>query len=581
MAEGSGRRFLAPGVLLLALGLPACDGASTPDAPKPVPGAPRDVLVIAVASDAHDLLQPVSESAADAPVIEAMQLAPMDAEFECRLAFEPELASSWEFAPDGLTLEMRLRTDIQWPDGTPVGAEDVRAAYALIADPAVASPRRDVLGHFVDGAAPEVVDAHTLRFRYTHAYDRATMLSHANLAPVPRHLLGPPAVDPRLIREHPANTVEPVASGPFRLDHWTRGEELVLVPNPGFSGPREFQAKLRQVVFRVIPDYAARVTELLAGRVDLVDQLQVEDADRLKRERPEYVLARRGWRSLDYLAWNELDPADVRARAAGGGRVDPAEVARHPIFGDPELRKALTAAVDVNQLIRELLTSEVTGEVYGRPAVGTVSPALCGVHADTLVTVPFDPDAAGRRLGELGWVDSNGDGWRDRGGVELRFTVLTNDGNPRRTRAAERIKEGFARIGVDMRVEVLQPATFFDRLRSRDFEAALTGGSASLFADSSAYWAPDGAFNFTGYANPRVTELLAQALAEPDHDRARPLWLEMQRLVYADQPYTFLYWLDEIVAVHGRFQNTRVDLLAPYRQLHRWSVRLDKVKYKD
>ncbi len=122
--------------------------------------------------------------------------------------------------------------------------------------------------------------------------------------------------------------------------------------------------------------------------------------------------------------------------------------------------------------------------------------------------------------------------------------------------------------------------TFFERLRKRDYEAALSGWSAGLFVDPSAIWGPDSEFNFTSYRNPEVADLIAKGLSTPDPEAAKPIWMDLQQKVYDDQPYAFLYWMDEIVAVHSRFENTTVDILSPYRNLDDWSVPADKVKYK-
>ena len=102
----------------------------------------------------------------------------------------------------------------------------------------------------------------------------------------------------------------------------------------------------------------------------------------------------------------------------------------------------------------------------------------------------------------------------------------------------------------------------------------LAGWSAGLFVDMTDLWhtGDQYEFNFTAYSNPEVDALIDAAIKEPDPVKNNALWKEAQALIYADQPYTFLYWMDEIVAVHGRFENTTVDILSPYRDVRAWSV---------
>lgn len=58
------------------------------------------------------------------------------------------------------------------------------------------------------------------------------------------------------------------------------------------------------------------------------------------------------------------------------------------------------------------------------------------------------------------------------------------------------------------------------------------------------------------------------------------MWRRLQALIYQDQPYAFLYWMDEIVAVHKRFQDVDIDILSPINNLHKWWVPADEVKYR-
>jgi peptide/nickel transport system substrate-binding protein len=127
-------------------------------------------------------------------------------------------------------------------------------------------------------------------------------------------------------------------------------------------------------------------------------------------------------------------------------------------------------------------------------------------------------------------------------------------------------------------VETLESGALTERLRSRQFDAALSGWSAALYVDPSSSWAPDSDFNYVSYRNPRAQELLRRGLAETDPLRAQGVWREFQSVVYADQPWTFLYWTDELVAVSDRFESTTIDLLSGYRRVEDWTVPPGRVK---
>lgn len=560
----------------------AClDGCGDDDAGRaPAGDAPRDTLVIALPQEPRNLLYPVSQATVEGVVIPNFAAELTDADFDCRVVHRPYLAESWDVGDDGKSVRVTLREGMTWQDGQPIGADDVAFTMDLLADPAVASPRGSNLAHMDPEARPRVIDDRHLEFRFTQALDPVTMVGHTSAPLAPKHLLG--AADRATLREHPQNTGIPLASGPWKVTAREEGR-LVLEPNEAWKGPAELRPKLARVVFKVLPDYATRLVELQNGSVDLVDGLLVADVERLATSNPEIRVYRRGWRQMDWIAWNQVDPADWKRLADAappGQRPDPHAVAPHPIFGDRELRRALAMAIDVDELVRDLLSSSVTGEVYGRPAVGTITPALCGAHNDAIKRFPHDPAAARARLAELGWTDTNADGVLDKDGVPLRFTMLSNAGNPRRAAAATMIQQQLAEVGVDARLEQLETNAFFDRLRRRDFEAALAGWTAALTVDPTVNYGPDSEFNFVTYLNPKVDELLARGIAEPDEARANAIWRELQQVVYDDQPYAFLYWQDDLVGVHNRFQDVEIDILAPYRKLWRWSVPPEKVKYK-
>ena len=87
-------------------------------------------------------------------------------------------------------------------------------------------------------------------------------------------------------------------------------------------------------------------------------------------------------------------------------------------------------------------------------------------------------------------------------------------------------------------------------------------------------------FNFVSYRSEEADALMEKGLNTPDPREAAPIWKELQAEIYEDQPYTFLWWQDEIVAVHERFEDTTIDVLSPIRNLHDWDVPPEKVKYR-
>jgi peptide/nickel transport system substrate-binding protein len=242
-------------------------------------------------------------------------------------------------------------------------------------------------------------------------------------------------------------------------------------------------------------------------------------------------------------------------------------------------------AIDREELIEALLTSRVTGECYGRDAIGTITPALCDWYNHDVVPLPFDVAASKALFAEAGWRDTDGDGWLDRDGRRFEFKLATNAGNKRREQATVIIQAQLQKVGVKADIDYVETTTFFEQARQRDYEAMLAGWSAALLVDPTNVWHSDAPerryeFNFVSYSNPEVDRLIDEALEALDPAEAQAKIREMQALIHADQPYTFLYWRDDLVGVHARFRDVKIDILSLLNDLHLWWVPERLQKYR-
>jgi peptide/nickel transport system substrate-binding protein len=547
---------LARGVPFVLL-LVACSGGES----KPPGGGgdqPRDTLVIAAGIDIGSLNPIVSSSVSDGYILGAIDMPLVDMNFDCSLKKVPAMASDWAWSEDGKVLSMTISDQYRWQDDTPLTTDDIKFTYDLLADPEVATPRANFVARMEPDGRPKVIDSTHIEWHFTEAYDRDTQMSHADMDLVPKHILE--KADRKTLKGDDYSR-NPLASGPFKLAKYEPNQRMVLEPNEHFTGPEEWKPHLARVIFKVIPEYATRLLELQSGEVDFMEGVQVADADSLRKTHPNLTLVRQGFRFEDYVSWN----------------------LKNPLFADKKVRQALAMSIDINDMIVKLLTSE-TGEAYARPAIGTVTPELCGVYNDDVVPFPFDPEKAKAMFAEAGWKDTNGDGVIDKDGKPFEFHLITNGENKRRNDAAIRMQSMFKTVGVTMDIEKLDFNAMIERMHNRDFEAALAGWSAGLFVDPTDVWHSDrpdhkSEFNYTSYSNPEVDALIEQGLRTPKPEESAPIWKEMQAKIYDDQPYLFLWWQDAIDAIDNRFINYRIDILSPLNHLWEWDVPPDKVKY--
>lgn len=533
-----------PRILLLAAIALLCAAAAGcgRDAPAPSPPeadpAPGGTAVVAIADD-PDVLNPLIYRSAYAGQI-AVLLLDSQVEMGEDLLYHPLLADSVAVADDRLTVEVTLKP-WNWSDGTPLTARDIVSTWRLFVDPAVASPRAG--GRIANIAGIEVLGPRRLRYAFVEPRaDVVATLGHFILPSAATDTL-----DPGAVRSWPLNE-SPPSCGRFVLSRWLRDRELVLARNEAYPGRPPL---LDRVVFRVLPDQTARLLALETGEVDFVEDIPPRAAKRLE-DSGEIVVHRVPGRLVCDITWNQ----------------------EREVFRDRRVRRALSLAIDRSLFVDGLLDGGA------RPAAGPIPPASWAFH-DGLAADPHDPQRARELLDAAGWIDTDGDGVRDRDGAMLRFTLLTRRGAPVREAGAVIVRENLAEVGVEVETRVLELASAIDMVRAGRFDAYLGLFSARLSPDPWARFGSDAGdrFNYGHYASAAADSLMRAAAACVDRGRARGLWRDFQELIAADSPCAFLYYPDSICASSARLRGVRPHPLTPYNRIEEWWIHPQQRKY--
>jgi peptide/nickel transport system substrate-binding protein len=447
------------------------------------------------------------------------------------------LARSYEFfGPDSASLRYHLRTDAFWSDGRPITAHDAAWTLEARGNPAVASPRMDYNREFREIV---VEDDSTLVIHFNRRYPEMIFQTAGGV--LPRHVYE--GVDLSQIRAHPSVTnpaEHQVSSGAFRIAQWLRGQRIVLERNPDIDP----QPHLDRIIIRVIPDETVRVIELQTGNVDMV-LVPYHFIQEVRRAGNVRIEAQEN-RSYEYILFNPLG---------------------NEFFADPDVRRALGLAIDVDALISGLEMGE-----FARPAGGPYPSIFRNLYdAEAQAPLPHDIEEARRILAGKGFVPGTG-GILARDGVPFRFTVLTNVENQRRVDVAQIIEQQLRRVGVDMRIQALEFNTVLERTTSRQFEASIGGWGVGLSQDYlyQLFGDPDLPFNLVGYDNPEVQRLMSEALDQPTEEAAAPYWREIASLIVEDQPYTWLYYYDRPWGINNRLRGTIVDPLGEVQHVWKW-----------
>lgn len=440
--------------------------------------------------------------------------------YDKNLEFEADLAKSWDVSADGLTLTFHLQRGAQWADGTPFTARDVLATFNAIVDPNTRTPYSQKY-QLVKTA--EIVDDHTFRVTYDAPFAPA-LSSWAQLAILPAHKLEE-AEDINTA----ALTQTPLGTGPYKLLNWKRGQEVQLIENPTTFEGRPYITLLRN---RLITDLDAQFLALRKGEIDTMGlkPIQYERLTNKPEFTDRYAKYRYMGRLYVYMGFN----------------------LKHDLFKDKAVRQALSYATPRETIINGILMG------HGIASFGPFVPETWAENPK-LKPYPHDLEKAKELLKKAGWADTNNDGVLDKDGKPFRFTVVTNQGNDQRIKTAEIMQQSFKHIGIEMKIRVQEWATFIENtIHKRDFDAVMLGWSLPVEPDPYDVWhsSKTGAreFNFVGYNNPKVDDLITKARQTFDMvERQKYLW-EFQEILHDEQPYLFLFSPYSLVAIHKRIK---------------------------
>ncbi len=463
------------------------------------------------------------------------------ARYDENLTPVPYLAERWETGEtrDGLELTFYLHDDVRWHDGTPTTAYDVKFTFDRIKDPSVASPRQSLLTLY-DSAS--VVDSFTVRFylqRHPGYIDPWTVIT-----PMPEHILGD--VPPAQLAAHPFGSEAPVGNGPFRFIEHRPGDRWIFGANPDFAESLGGRPYIERLVYRVIEEESARLTEFLTGEVDIYFSVAPDQVEAVESQAGRRVIAY-PTRAYTFVNWNE----------------------RLPFFHDARVRRALTLAIDRQRIV------DVVRAGYGQLANGPVPPFHWAYYKE-LATLPYDPEAAGALLDSAGWVDRDGDGVRERDVIKASFELRTHP-NPTREDIITLVQSDLAKVGVEARLRVQEAQSLRVDITSseRPFDAFVLGWNADFRLDDRILFACsqiDGPFQWAGYCNPRVDEILDQVTRTENRSNALPLWREYQQIIQWEQPYAFLYYDVRPNGVRQRVHDVEMDIRGNFINVQEWWV---------
>lgn len=510
---------------------------SLPDS-KPAYG---DMIIIGSIGDASVLLPVLASDSASGDINGLIYNGLVKYDKDIKLI--GELAEKWEISEDNLTIRFFLKKDVKWHDGMPFNARDVEYTYRVYIDPKTPTAYST---DFLKVKELRVIDDYTVEVVYEKPY--APALGSWGQGMLPRHLLE--GVD---ITESPLKR-NPIGTGPYRFAEWKTGEKIVLDSFHGYFDGRPY---IDRVLTRIIPDLATMFLELKALSLDQMGLTPMQyvrqtDTKWFKDNFNKYKYLGFGY---SYLGYNLQDWK----------------------FKDKRVRQALTMSINRESIVEGVLLG--LGTVTDTP----YKPDSFWYNHD-VKKFPYDPDKAKEIFNECGWKDTNGDGILEKDGKPFEFTIITNHGNDIRKNAATIIQRDLKRVGVEVKIRVIEWAAFLKNfINKRNFEACLLGWGIGVDPSQIDIWnsqkTGETELNFIHYQNPEVDRLLDLGASTYDREERKKYYNKFQEIIAEDQPYTFLFVQYSLPTINSRFHGIEPAPIGIGYNFVRWYVPKTLQKY--
>ncbi len=543
---------LLAAVLLISL-LTSCDGDKKLNN-RVIMGIPADV----------NSFNPLFASTVDEGAIsELLFLSPADFTWNPELGeleAHSSLAERWEWAGDSSSITFYLRNGLTWSDGVSLTSEDIVFSLVSYSDPEVSSR---LFGAFddlyldekgqIDEEKTFVIESPTeLRINFKpESFPKLVDISHPI---IPKHIYE--NIERKDFQTAEAN-FSPVSNGPFVLKKWDRNQSITLTANKNsFLYDSD---NIDEIIFKIIPDYTSRITQLKNGEIDLMELITAEDVQDLKALDNLNIVTIDG-REYDYIGWNNIDTEAL---------INKGKFYRHKFFGSKNVRIAMTHAINRQEILEQYLYN------YGSIASTPVSPIFKQFYHNGIKPYLYDPARAKELLKLEGWSDSNNNGIVDKKGLEFEFTLYSPAGNPLRDYTATIIKNNLKAVGVEMKYETLEIGAFIDNLVNKRMDAWMAAWFIPIPLDLNPSWNSDlqkGFMNFETYRNGAVDRILNQLNKNLPLEKEKELYYSFQERIHIDKPITFMYWISNIIGINNRVKNVTVSPLGIVTHCWEWSV---------
>jgi len=439
---------------------------------------------------------------------------------DTKFNYIPMLAERWE-VKDSQEVVFYLRKNVEFHDGYPFTADDVVFTFhaSLTAD----FPWGNYAQLFSNVKKCEKIDDYTVKIIYKEkTYD--TVGPFVNFFILPKHLYD---TKKYTLNNNPAN-FKPIGTGPFKLGKWEKNSQIVLEANDKYFGGRPYIDKL---VFKVLNPDAMRFNMLINNEIDIVPLSSVEWKFKTnsKEFKTNFYKLRYYTLGVFFIGWN----------------------CKSSMFSDKKVRQAMAYSVDLFKYNKKV-------------KFGLFKPAATPLHlevkycAKDLKPYPYSIEKAKELLFQAGFKENEKGILVDKKGKKFVFNIVASTYSKSFVSFLEYMQGNLAKLGIKMNILLYEDSVYMSKLKNRDFDAFLGGIGTSddpsflnyIFGEAGIKLG----FNNMSYVNSKCEKLFKKLVKEMDIDLRRKDYLEIQKIIYEDQPWLYLYYPPSLVAINKRIK---------------------------
>ena len=441
--------------------------------------------------------------------------------------FEPGLATEWSVNDDATEYTFKLREGVTFHDGTEFNADAVKFTFDRIVNPDMkAQTAFSQIGPY---ERTEIISPYEVKVVFSTPYapflDSASSPNLGIISPTAYEATG----------EEDWGLTALVGTGPFKFVSYTADSEVVLERYDDYWGGADFlgdAGNIEQIIYKIVLEPSTRTAALESGEVDIIDEVA----------------------EIDFEFLSDRNGIATAALAQSGSGWSLMMNVQNPPMDDLAVRRAIQLASD-----KEGMTLAIWNGL-GTPACGPISAVTFAFEPETCEMYTYDVDAAKQVLEEAGWIDSDGDGIREKDGQRLTLGHYYRAESSLSQQMADYMKADLAQVGIEVELNGLSRSGYFDAVRTGEHHLQNwwdpftdPDGMRILFHSANA----GGGTNRNNYINEEMDALIAEGAATPDSAGREAIYKQIQKKVMDEAIMVFYNDSDTLYAYEDSLENVQ------------------------